>query len=60
MLQVLGFGGALSIRARLSSRIVLQLIDTVGRQGFLSKYNVLNFELSSKKTKIVKQHYILK
>jgi len=32
----------------------------VDRRGFLSEYNVLNFELSSKKTKIVKKHYILK
>ena len=51
------FGVASSIHNRLSSRFILRLIDRSTRE-VLYEYN--HFELSSKKTKIVKEHNILK
>ena len=44
MLQVLGFGGASSIRARLSSRFVLQLID--GWTGEVFSVNIMSWILN--------------
>ena len=44
MLHVLGFGGASSIRARLSSRIVLQLIDRSAGEVF--SVNIMSWILN--------------